>query len=229
MDLSLLWKSVLIVIGGTLLLRIAGRKSISQMTIAQVVIMIGLGSLLVQPIVGKNVWATGAVGLVLVSTLVVIEFFQLKFDFLEKFITGQSKLLIDNGTINQKNLRKLRLTVDQLEMQLRQKNVTNLSDIDYATLEPNGQLGFVLKQNKQSVTKEDLNNLVVEIQQLKQYIDTKLPQTKVVYKRVSSSEPAVSSPMNHSPQPKKTPSEQYGLFDEVSNKGHKEKPPKFLQ
>jgi uncharacterized membrane protein YcaP (DUF421 family) len=228
MDLSLLWKSVLIVIGGTLLLRIAGRKSISQMTLAQVVIMIGLGSLLVQPIVGKNLWATIAVGLSLVLTLVVIEFLQLKFDFIEKFITGQSKILIDNGTINHKNLRKLRLTVDQLEMQLRQKNITNLNDVDYATLEPNGQLGFVLKQNKQNATKEDLNNLVAEIQLLKQYIDSMLPQTKVVYKRVSPSEPVQSSE-KQSQKSNKTQSEQYGLFDEVNNKGHKEEPPQFLQ
>lgn len=52
MDMDLIWKSVVIVIGGTILLRIAGRKSISQMTLSQVVIMIGIGSLLVQPLVG---------------------------------------------------------------------------------------------------------------------------------------------------------------------------------
>ena len=46
MDLDWIWKAVLIVLSGTLLLRIAGRKSISQMTLAQTVIMIGIGSLL---------------------------------------------------------------------------------------------------------------------------------------------------------------------------------------
>ncbi len=74
MDFDLLWKAVLIVIGGTLLLRVAGRKSISQMTLAQVVIMIGIGSLLIQPIVGKNVFTTLLVGLALVLTLVIVEY-----------------------------------------------------------------------------------------------------------------------------------------------------------
>jgi uncharacterized membrane protein YcaP (DUF421 family) len=226
MDWSLLWKATIIVIGGTLLLRIAGRKSISQMTIAQTVIMIGLGSLLVQPIVGKNVWMTGLVGLILVLTLVLVEFLQVKFNFVEKFITGQSKILVDNGTIKHNNLSKLRMTVDQLEMQLRQKNVSNISDVQYATLEPNGQVGFILKENKQNATKEDLNNIRTDIQQLRQYIDTMLPKTKVVYKTSGTSEMAIkkAKPAANQQQPS-----QSGLFEEVTNKGHKQEPPKFLQ
>ncbi|MBM7661924.1 uncharacterized membrane protein YcaP (DUF421 family) [Bacillus mesophilus] len=229
MDWSLLWKAAIIVIGGTLLLRIAGRKSISQMTIAQVVIMIGLGSLLVQPIVGKNVWMTGLVGFMLVATLVLVEFLQVKFDFLEKFITGQSKILIENGTINKKNLKKLRMTVDQLEMQLRQNNIPNLNNVEYATLEPNGQVGFVLKQNKQTATKEDLNNIREDIQQLRLYIDSLIPKTKVVYKTTGESKITVKKPTASVTQSKQSTSSQNPLFEEVTKKGHKQEPPEYLQ
>ncbi|WP_246941618.1 DUF421 domain-containing protein [Bacillus pinisoli] len=228
MDWSLLWKASLIVLGGTILLRIAGRKSISQMTLAQVVIMIGLGSLLVQPVVGKNVWMTILVGLILVLTLVLVEYLQLKFDFVEKFITGQSKMLIDNGTIKYKNLAKLRMTVDLLEMQLRQKNVTNISDVQYATLEPNGQVGFLLKQNKQNATKEDLDTIRTDIQELRQYIDSLLPKTKVVYKTVGKN--VTSKPFilpTKSSRPKETA--EVDLFQEVKNKGHNEEPPSYFQ
>jgi uncharacterized membrane protein YcaP (DUF421 family) len=230
MDWSLLWKAAIIVIGGTLLLRIAGRKSISQMTIAQVVIMIGLGSLLVQPIVGKNVWMTGFVGFILVATLVVIEFLQVKFNFMEKFITGQSKILIENGTINQKNLSKLRMTVDQVEMQLRQNSITNLNDVEYATLEPNGQVGFVLKQNKQNATKEDLDNIREDIKQLRQYIDSLVPKTKVVYKTTGETKIKLKKPTTSVTQSsKQSASSQNPLFEEVTKKGHKQEPPKYLQ
>ncbi|MBU7593128.1 DUF421 domain-containing protein [Metabacillus halosaccharovorans] len=168
MDLNLIWKSVVIVIGGTILLRVAGRKSISQMTLSQVVIMIGIGSLLVQPLVGKNVWNTLFVGLTLVLTLVIIEYSQIKSDKLEKFISGKSKVLIDNGKLQTDQLKKLRLSVDLLEMKLRQSSVTNMNDVQYATLEPNGQVGFELKENKKPVTKEDITFIMEEIQQLKQ-------------------------------------------------------------
>lgn len=224
MDWSLIWKAVVILVGGTFLLRIAGRKSISQMTLAQVVIMIGIGSLLVQPLVGKSVWSTLTVGLVLVTTLVVIEYGQLKFDILEKFITGSSKILIENGDVNKKNLRKLRLTIDQLEMQLRQNNVSNLSDVHFATLEPNGQLGFVLKQNKQYATKEDIQTLLSEIQQLKVEVREKYPQTKVVYKHSHQEHSEKNQSQRH-----KSDTTQYGLFDEINQKGHQQTPPEYLQ
>ncbi|WP_399457266.1 hypothetical protein [Virgibacillus dokdonensis] len=99
MEWSWVWKAVLIIIGGTLLLRLAGRKSISQMTLAQTVIMIGIGSLLIQPLAGKNIWTTLGVGTVLVLTLIVIEFAQIKSDSFEGIITGKSKVLIHNGVI----------------------------------------------------------------------------------------------------------------------------------
>ncbi|WP_078545698.1 DUF421 domain-containing protein [Litchfieldia alkalitelluris] len=213
MDWDLLWKATVIVIGGTLLLRIAGRKSIAQMTLAQVVIMIGIGSLLVQPIVGKNVWTTLLVGLALVVTLLVIEYAQVKSDKFEKFVTGQSKLVIENGEVNVQNLRKLRYTVDQLEMQLRQNSISNISDVQSATLEPNGTVGFMLKENKQPATKEDIQNILKEIQELRTIVPRKI---------VTSSQQSVESSNDSN-------SNNFNIFDEVGKKGHQNPPPKYLQ
>ncbi|WBX81744.1 DUF421 domain-containing protein [Virgibacillus salarius] len=163
MEFAQVWKAVLIVLGGTLLLRFAGRKSISQMTLTQTVIMIGIGSLLIQPLAGKNIWVTLGVGAVLVLTLIVMEFVQIKSDFFENVITGKSKLLIHNGVIQEQHLKKLRLTVDQLEMNLRQQNVTSIRDVQWATLEPNGQVGFALKPEAQPVTKKEFQELANEL------------------------------------------------------------------
>jgi uncharacterized membrane protein YcaP (DUF421 family) len=161
-----IWKAILIVLEGTVLLRMAGRKTISQMTLAETVIMMAIGTLLIQPVVGKNIWTTFLVANVLVGTLLVIEFIQMKSDSFEKMITGKAMVVIDNGTLNEKNLRKLRLSVDQLEMKLRQNSVSKISDIKWATLEPNGQLGFELKHDAQPVTKkefEDFKHTIVNL------------------------------------------------------------------
>ena len=203
MDVHLIWKAILIVLVGTLLLRIAGRKTVSQMTLAETVLMISLGTLLIQPVVGKNIWLTFGVGVVLVLTLIVLEYVQIKSDALEQLITGKSKILIENGEINEKNLIKLRMTVDQLEMNLRQKNVTNISDVEWATLEPNGQVGFTLKEEAQPVTKK-------EYQQLQQSIHHLLNTQKVNHQP--------TQPINH-----QTKQNQQNLFTEVKNK------PKNLQ
>ncbi len=171
MDLDWIWKAILIILFGTLLLRIAGRKSISQMTLAQTVIMIGIGSLLIQPVAGKNIWTTFLVGTILVLTLVVMEFIQLKFNPAEKLITGKSKIVIENGTLKESNLKKMRLTVDQLEMKLRQQNVTAIEDVKWATLEPNGQVGFMLKNEAQPVTKKEFQQLKQDIGDLKRMLN----------------------------------------------------------
>ncbi|WP_409253981.1 DUF421 domain-containing protein [Bacillus sp. SCS-153A] len=224
MDFDLLWKAVLIVLGGTLLLRVAGRKSISQMTLAQVVIMIGLGSLLVQPIVGKGIWSTILVGLTLVLTLVLMEFLQIKNDSMEKFITGQSKVVIHNGTLQKDTLKKMRLTVDQLEMKLRQSQVSDISDVQYATLEPNGQLGFILKPDKQPAIKEDISQLKQEVALLTQMLNNRLSGMPVhvpSYKVVPAPQPASYTASTASPQK--------NIFDEVENQGHMSEPPNDLQ
>lgn len=166
MGFDWIWEPILVVIGGTLLLRLAGRKSISQMTLAQVVIMIGIGSLLIEPVSGDNIWTTLAVGLILVLTLIIMEYVQIKSDKFEKFITGQSKIIIEEGELNEENLRKLRFTVDQLEMKLRQHNVAVISDVRWATLEPNGQVGYELKEEAQPVTKKEFQQLQADVQQL---------------------------------------------------------------
>ena len=165
-----IWKAILIIIVGTIILRIAGRKSISQMTLSQTVIMIAIGSLLIQPVAGKNIWVTFGVGGMLVLTLIVMEFTQVKFDFMERFLTGRSVSIIENGKLNEKNLKKLRFTVDQLEMKLRQMNITSIADVKSATLEPNGQVGYELKEEKRPATKKDIDDLKQQIQSLRKML-----------------------------------------------------------
>jgi uncharacterized membrane protein YcaP (DUF421 family) len=215
MEWDFIWKAILIVLVGTALLRIAGRKTISQMTLAETVIMIGIGSLLIQPVAGKGLWTTFMVGGVLVGTLLVMEFIQIKSDFFEKAITGKAQIVIDNGTLNEKNLKKLRLTVDQLEMQLREKSVSKISDVKWATLEPNGQLGFELNPEAQPVTKKDF-------EEFKQTMIKLVPSTSQLA-HINEIVSLLNKQLtNQSPDGK-------DLFEEVNNNVHIKEPPKQLQ
>jgi len=206
MEFALIWKSILIVLGGTFLLRLAGRKSISQMTLTQTVIMIGIGSLLIQPLAGENIWVTLGVGLMLILTLIVMEYAQIKFNFFEKLLTGSAKVVIQNGVLHEKNLRKMRLTVDQLETNLRQKNVSKLSDVQWCTLEPNGQIGFTLKPEAQTVTKQDFYQF-----------------TKEMHQRLDQFTPPSRSGILQQPD------DQGDIFTEVEQTNHTTPPPEHLQ
>lgn len=180
LDLNLLWKSILIIIFGILLIRFSGRRSISQMTISQTVIMISIGTLLIQPVSEKNIWVTFLIASILIATLLIIEAIQMKWDFLETIFTGRAKVVIENGVINEKNLKKLRLSVDKLEMRLRQNGISSIEDLQWATIEPSGQLGYSFTNKKQLATKEDIDEiheiLTALVSQLN--IDTPVEQTK---------------------------------------------------
>ncbi|PAO70327.1 DUF421 domain-containing protein [Bacillus sp. X2(2017)] len=198
MDLNFIWKSIVVVAGGVLILRLAGRKSVSQLTVAQTVMMIAVGSLIIQPVGNRNIWITMVITFLMVLTLLFIEYIVLKSDALETFIYGKSLTVVENGKVNERNLKKLRLTVDMLEVRLRQQNIQHLTDLQWATIESNGQLGYMLKSEKQYATKED-------IQMLKSLIESHQ-----------------SKPSNESENTSNN------IFTEVKNRKHNEKPKDHL-
>lgn len=169
-DYDWIWQTILIFYGGRILLRLAGRKSISQMTITQVVVMIGIGSLLIQPIAQEDIFHTLAVGLLITLLMIITEYIEMKVDILETISTGKARIVIENGELNLINLRKLRMSVDRLETRLRQSGITSIEDIQCATIEVSGQLGYELKENKKPMTKDDFNTLMSEIAQIKMQI-----------------------------------------------------------
>ena len=164
MDLNLIWQTILIFIVGTFYLRVSGRKTISQMTIPQTVLVIAIGTLLIDPVTRKGFWATFFLAGILVLSLILTEYIQLKFDKAETVISGKAVPVIENGVLLVNNMKKLRLTVDKLEERLRQVGITSIEDVQYATMESNGQLGYTLKPEKQPATKEDIQNLIALIQ-----------------------------------------------------------------
>ncbi|AWG44880.1 hypothetical protein BEH_24590 (plasmid) [Priestia filamentosa] len=203
--MNFLWQSVILILAGILLLRIAGRKSISQMTLPQTVVMISLGTIIVQPIVEKSMIKAIGGAAVFVLAILVLEYLQLKFNLLEKFLTGKSKTVINNGQLNIKNLRKLRLTVDQLEMRLRTQGISKIEDVKTATVEPNGQLGYELQEDAKPLT----------LGEFKQLMNFYMPSGSL----------SNTSSTNLSNQP--SPKDSSNIFEEIKQNNNQN--PKYLQ
>jgi uncharacterized membrane protein YcaP (DUF421 family) len=99
-------------------------------------------------------------GLVPIFTLVGLEillsYLSLKSHTIRGLVDGAPSIVIANGKIVEKELRKLRYNVSDLIGQLREKDVANIADVEYAVLETSGELSVVLKSSKRPVTPEDL-------------------------------------------------------------------------
>ena len=158
--MDFIWKSLILVIAGIVLLRFAGRKAISQLTISTTVVMIAVGSIIVQPIVQKSVWKTMVATGIFVAVLIIVEYLEVNFDFMEKIVTGRAVTVIEDGKIKTENLKKMRFTVDKLEVRLRQKGITKITDVKNATLEPNGQLGYELFYDAQPLTIGEFKKMI---------------------------------------------------------------------
>ncbi|WP_440111350.1 DUF421 domain-containing protein [Paenibacillus sp. QZ-Y1] len=75
-------------------------------------------------------------------------------------MSGSSKIVVEDGKVIIPKLKRMRYTIDQLEMHLRQNGISSVDDLETATVEPNGQLGYVLKRHARPVTIGDLEELL---------------------------------------------------------------------
>ncbi|TCK98536.1 uncharacterized membrane protein YcaP (DUF421 family) [Natranaerovirga hydrolytica] len=155
-------ESIILLLSGVVLLRLAGRKSISQLTIAQTVIMISIGSLIIQPIIDTNLYKTLVAAVTFIAFLIVMEHLQMKCNLIERLLKGHAVVVIQDGQLDEKNLRRLRLTVDQLEVRLREQGVKNIKDVKTVTCEANGQIGVELKREAQPLTIGEFEKLMAD-------------------------------------------------------------------
>ncbi|MCI3987250.1 DUF421 domain-containing protein, partial [Bacillus vallismortis] len=70
------WQALILIVSGIILLRISARKSISQMTLAQTVVMISIGTIIVQPIIETSLWKTLVAASIFTVALILMEWFQ---------------------------------------------------------------------------------------------------------------------------------------------------------
>lgn len=86
----------------------------------------------------------------------LVRFISLKSRMARKVLAGEPVLIIQNGKIMEENMKRQNYNSDQLLMQLRSQGVFNISDVEFAVLEPDGRLSVLLKSSKKPVTAEDL-------------------------------------------------------------------------
>lgn len=76
---------------------------------------------------------------------------------MRKWFSGTPTVLIEKGKILDNNMKKIKLSIDDLNQQLRQKGIFNISEVEFALLEVNGELSLLKKKAFQNVKKQDLH------------------------------------------------------------------------
>lgn len=140
----------------SLCVRLMGKRQLGQLQPGELVITILISEIAATPITDTSQPIINTV--ISLMLLVAFEIFSsllcrksLKFRYASD---GKPITLIKHGKLNQKNLKTLRFTIDEVLSALRQKDIFDINEVEYAVVETNGNLSVLLKQNKQPLTQE---------------------------------------------------------------------------
>ena len=135
-------RSVILYLLLILVIRMMGKRQIGQMEPTEFVVTMLVADLASIPMQDGGIpLLTGIIPILTVLGMeLVLSTLSLRSVKLRKFLCGKPVILIENGRILQQNLRKTRVTLDELIGHLRQKDVLDLQSVQFAILETNGNL-----------------------------------------------------------------------------------------
>ncbi|WP_010283296.1 DUF421 domain-containing protein [Bacillus timonensis] len=148
--------------------RILGKQTISQMTMFDFVAAITLGAISANLAFNTTIKVhhTIIAFSIYVAIIFLIAIISLKNRKGRKFLAGDPTIVIQNGKILEKNMNKMRYTLDYLNQQLREKDVFNIEEVLFAIVETNGTLTVLKKPQFRNVTRQDLMVAVMSEQRL---------------------------------------------------------------
>nr|WP_285843020.1 DUF421 domain-containing protein [Metabacillus litoralis] len=144
-----------------------GKKQLSEISFFEYVVGITIGSIGAEVITGleQNMF-NGIIGIVAFAALPFLAgLLSLKSKGFRDFIEGRATIFIKDGKIMEDNLKKEKYTTDELLELLRKKDVFKVADVEFAVLEPTGDLSVMLKKENQPLTPKDVNLTVASVKE----------------------------------------------------------------
>lgn len=141
-----------------ILTKIMGKREMSQLSVFDFITAITIGSIAAEMATAlENDFMKPLVAMTVYALLsILISYINLKSITLRRFLYGKSLILLDNGEINNKNLKKARLDLSEFLTQCRNSGYFNIDNLQTAILEPNGKISFLPKSTDRPVTPNDL-------------------------------------------------------------------------
>ncbi|WP_212938051.1 DUF421 domain-containing protein [Paenibacillus antibioticophila] len=143
-----LFRTILMYILVFAVMRIMGKREIGELSIFDLVISIMIAEIAVFAL--EDIERPLYDGIIPILMLLLIQigiaYISMKSRRLRLLFDGKPSVIVQNGEINQDEMRKQRYNIDDLLMQLRSQNVASVSDVEFAVLETSGQLSVFTKE-----------------------------------------------------------------------------------
>ena len=132
-----------------IVMRVIGRRELSSLEPFDLILLVVLGDLVQQGVTQDDYSVTGillAIGTIALLQLFV-SFVNFRFPRLRPLLDGEPIIGVQDGTPIERNMRRERVTVDDIAAAARGQNIAKISDIQWAVLETNGTLSFIKKSD----------------------------------------------------------------------------------
>ena len=153
------FRAIVLYIIVLIVMRLMGKREIGQLQPFELAISIMIADLASLPMTETGVPISN--GIIPILGLLVmhltISMLNMKSTKIREIICGKPSILIFRGKVDEKVLKKERFTINELEERLRDNNIFNIGDVEYAVLETSGQVTVIPKPNKRPTTPEDFN------------------------------------------------------------------------
>jgi len=129
--------------------RAVGRRELSSMEPFDLILLVVIGDLVQQGVTQADYSLTGTTTVVatLAVLLVATAWLSFRFKRLRPLLEGEPTLLIADGRILERNLRRERMTIEEVRAEARQKSIGSLDDVRFAVLETNGRISFIKRDD----------------------------------------------------------------------------------
>ncbi len=139
--------------------RIMGKRQLSELQPSELVVTLIIADIASIPMEDNSrPLLSGMIPmLILVALEIIVSVLMMKIPKFRKVVCGSPVMIIEDGRLLQKEMKRLRITTEDLCVQLRQQGVFSLDDVEYCIAETNGNLSVLQKPNKRNPTAQDLD------------------------------------------------------------------------
>jgi uncharacterized membrane protein YcaP (DUF421 family) len=128
-----------------LVTRIVGRRQLSQLEPFDLILLVVIGDLVQQGVTQSDESVTGA--LIVISTIallsVAVSWVSFRWRKVRLVTEGEPIVLVQNGRVIERNMRRERITREDIEEEARQQQITSLADLRWAILEDDGRISCI--------------------------------------------------------------------------------------
>lgn len=153
--LSVILRTVIITTFVFLVIRWMHHKGTGQLSMYELIIIIGLGSAIGEPMIyvqELTVTQAFAAIIIVVALFKLIDYLVVKSKRFEKFTEEDPTLLVKDGTYIEEGFKKARVTKGEFQAHMRTNGIKDISEVEESRLEITGQISFIKKEKEQKAT-----------------------------------------------------------------------------